>query len=74
MLPEIEVLDPICGDVEAKCFCNLGPKHDGPHSCECGGSWERPDGPESFKAITFPTGAANPLTALFNTMERSWLW
>lgn len=28
-----------CGLVEASCVCGLAPEHDGPHVCDCGGSW-----------------------------------
>jgi hypothetical protein len=28
-----------CGLEEARCICRLPRDHDGPHECECGGSW-----------------------------------
>lgn len=42
-----------CGLIQACCVCELTASHDGPHECECGGSWDfRPDG--TFVVVAFP--------------------
>ena len=44
---------PICGEVEAKCICELGPDHLGPHICACGGSWLYNE-PGGFHVLHWP--------------------
>jgi hypothetical protein len=29
----------LCDETTASCWCNAAAQHDGPHTCECGGSW-----------------------------------
>ncbi len=36
--------DSICGHTEAKCVCALPPHTEGPHQCECEGSWQYVNG------------------------------
>lgn len=31
--------EPLCTATEASCICNLRFEHQGPHICECEGSW-----------------------------------
>lgn len=30
----------LCDDVKSSCVCGLASGHDGPHECDCGGSWD----------------------------------
>ena len=39
----------ICGDTKFRCICTKEPDHEGPHLCDCYGSWDH-DG----DVITFP--------------------
>jgi hypothetical protein len=50
-----------CGTVEAACVCSLPLRHDGPHVCDCGGSWHF-DNDGEFVADTLPN--LSPLALL----------
>lgn len=45
----------LCCDVIEACICDLGIDHDGPHICDCGGSWEFDDRGE-FRTVKLPGG------------------
>lgn len=32
--------DLICGGRKSRCLCYLSPQHEGPHICQCEGSWD----------------------------------
>lgn len=52
------ILDPTaggCGVVVYACPCNQGAGHDGPHTCDCGGSWTGTSEAD-FAPITYPGG------------------
>ena len=43
----------ICGLQESKCFCTEDKGHDGPHVCDCGGSWDF-DADGKFVIVNLP--------------------
>ena len=42
-----------CGAAESRCVCSLPSEHEGPHVCDCAGSWEW--GPDGFKVHAWPS-------------------
>lgn len=54
--------DLTCGLVEASCRCILIRGHEGPHECQCEGSWDFDDDGE-FILVSLP----NPETSPFLT-------
>ena len=44
----------VCSATEAKCHCNHSDGHEGPHVCDCTGSWEIIDGDFHVRSMPNP--------------------
>jgi hypothetical protein len=52
-----------CPSAKARCLCIHAEGHDGPHACNCGGSWDA-----NGNVITFPLGIIDPIEAMMTFM------
>lgn len=44
----------ICGALASRCICDRPPRHQGPHACRCGGSWEGEWDMPTFQVRSLP--------------------
>ena len=59
----------LCGVAESACVCVEDAGHDGPHVCDCLGSWEY-DADGEFRPLTFPGGPEASMAGMLEVIDR----